>query len=170
MDLDRLTKAIVTVAQMARMCGLSRSRFYMLVKDGIMPQPSRNPETQRPFYSREQQEQCLLVRQTNCGVNGRPVFFYGHRLATAPVSASPVKKRAGQPHAKASRAAPSDLIIEELRHGLEQLGLADVPAEKVRRVLAETHPDGHKGVLTATLLMAVFQRLRRQDSPDNVPR
>ena len=73
--MDQATKEVVTVAEMARMCGLSRSRFYGLVKEGIMPLPSRNAATKRPFYTRERQAQCLLVRKTNCGVNGRPILF-----------------------------------------------------------------------------------------------
>ena len=49
------TKAIVTVSEMARMCGLSRARFYQLQKAGIFPPPERNAETDRPFYSEELQ-------------------------------------------------------------------------------------------------------------------
>lgn len=165
-----VTKEIVTCAEMARMCGLSRSRFYMLIREGIMPQPSRCPDTQRPFYSREQQEQCLLVRKTNCGINGRPTLFYAQR------SPAPVVTRVSAPRrpATARRSQPTavaDPVILELQHGLEQLGLTEVGEPKIRAVLVEAHPDGYAEVPIPQLLMTVFRRLReRQDSQDNVTR
>ena len=166
--MDQSLKEIVTVAEMARMCGLSRSRFYGLVREGIMPLPSRNATTKRPFYTREQQAQCLLVRKTNCGVNGRPILFYAHRLEMTqkPI----VRKLTGKPSPKPAKSTQSDPIIDDLRHGLEQLGMVDVPPEKVRKVLSEAYPDGHATLPTSTLLMTVFQKLRCQDSPDNVAR
>lgn len=163
-----VTKEIVTCAEMARMCGLSRSRFYMLVGDGIMPQPSRHPETQRPFYSREQQEQCLLVRKTNCGINGKPILFYAQRTNVNDrimTPRRPLAPRRSQP------TVTTDPIILELQHGLEQLGLSEVVESKIRAALVEMYPDGHAGVPMPQLLMAVFRRLReRQDSPDNLAR
>jgi hypothetical protein len=165
---DQLTpkKEIVTVAEMARMCGLSRSRFYGLVKDGIMPQPSRHPETQRPFYSREQQEQCLLVRKTNCGINGKPILFYAQRVTISNRIATPRRPRTAR---RSQPTVTTDPVILELQHGLEQLGLADVAEPKIRAALVEVYPDGHEGVPMPQLLMTVFRRLReRQDSQDNV--
>lgn len=158
-------KEIVSVAEMARMCGLSRSRFYGLVKDAIMPQPSRNTTTKRPYYSREQQEQCLLVRRTNCGVNGAPILFYAHRLEMT--QKPPTKKQVGKSNPKVPK---SDPIIEDLLHGLEQLGMTEVSPEKVRKVLVGVYPDGHEGLPKSTLLMTVFQKLRCPDSQNNVAR
>lgn len=165
-----VTKEIVTCAEMARMCGLSRSRFYMLIGDGIMPQPSRHPETQRPFYSREQQEQCLLVRKTNCGINGKPILFYAQRTPIIVVNRAVAQRRpatARRPQAT----VVADPVVLEVQHGLEQLGLADVAEPKIRAALVETYPDGYEGVPMPQLLMTVFRRLRaRQDSQDNVTR
>ncbi|MDM8006895.1 MAG: hypothetical protein QUV05_12215 [Phycisphaerae bacterium] len=163
--MDQVSKEIVTVAEMARMCGLSRSRFYGLVKEGIMPQPSRNTTTKRPYYSREQQEQCLLVRRTNCGVNGAPILFYAHRLEMT--SKPPTRKKPGKPSPKAAK---SDPIVEDLLHGLEQLGMTEVPPEKVRKTLVEVYPDGYAALPKSTLLMTVFQTLRCPDSQNNVAR
>ena len=131
-------KQIVTVAEMARMCRLSRSRFYMLVKDGIMPEPSRKDETNRPYYSREQQEQCLLVRSTNCGINGTPILFYSQRMdrQTTVVAGRSKTIRAARRAGTSRRQVQTDPIIEELQHGLEQLGMSDVPEAKVRTALA----------------------------------
>lgn len=157
-------KEIVTVAEMARMIGLSRSRFYSLLSEGIMPVPSRNEQTGRPFYSRSQQQECLQVRAQNKGINGKPILFY----ATAP-RPQQVQKPKGQ-KLSGRKASPQqrDPLIEDLQHGLAQLGLADVSELAIRRALAETHPDGHGQVEPATLLMAVFRHLKRPNSPDNV--
>lgn len=162
MDTLRVTKEAVTCAEMARMCGLSRSRFYMLAKEGIMPEPSRNPETQRPFYNREQQEQCLLVRRTNCGVNGRAVLFYAQRLPTADRIVTP--RRAAVVTRRQRAAVAPDPVVTELQHGLAQLGMAEVPEPRVKAALAAAHPDGHANVPTPQLLMTVFRRLREEGS------
>jgi site-specific recombinase XerD len=56
-------KAAVTVAEMARMLGMSRSRFYQLIGKAF-PQPSRD-EGGRPFFDEEGQKVCLEVRRRN---------------------------------------------------------------------------------------------------------
>src|SRR5687767_9090134 len=77
------TKTVVTVSEMARMCGLSRSRFYQLVEAGVFPQAVYSVATRRPIYVEEAQKVCLEVRRRNCGINGQPVLFYsrGHLLS-----------------------------------------------------------------------------------------
>ena len=42
-------RAAVTVAEMARMVGLSRARFYQLQKAGVFPTPQMNPSTEAPI-------------------------------------------------------------------------------------------------------------------------
>src|SRR5271170_5577242 len=74
------TKAIVSVSEMARMCGLSRARFYQLQKTGVFPAPLY--QEGRPVYTEEQQAICLEVRKKNRGVNGKPVLFYARRVIT----------------------------------------------------------------------------------------
>lgn len=159
MQYEQTVKEVVTVAEMGRMCSLSRSRFYGLVREGVMPSPSRNPETGRPFYTKVQQEQCLQVRRTNCGVNGKPILFYSvavHRQEPL----LPKRKTVGM-KPKAVRSSAGDLIIDDLLHGLEQLGLADVPRAKLIGILAELHPDGYADAQPAELLATVFRRLSR---------
>ncbi|GAB5517605.1 hypothetical protein [Rhodopirellula baltica] len=76
------TKAVVSVAEMARMVGLSRQRFYQ-VMGTTFPSPLYDTRTRRPFYPEDLQKVCLNVRRSNCGADGRPVMFYakGHRPA-----------------------------------------------------------------------------------------
>ena len=67
------TKAAVTVAEMGRMCGLSRARFYQLI-GATFPMPVYDVATRRPFYDEEAQKVCLEVRRRNCGIDGRTDF------------------------------------------------------------------------------------------------
>ena len=58
MSVPKETKFVVTVAEMARMVGLSRSRFYQLIGTAF-PQPERQEGTGRPIYTEEQQAGLL---------------------------------------------------------------------------------------------------------------
>src|SRR5471030_3118948 len=75
------TKPVVTVSEMARMCGLSRSRFYQLIGT-TFPAPLMDKK-KRPFYSEELQAVCLEVRRRNCGIDGKPILFYARRIGPA---------------------------------------------------------------------------------------
>ena len=159
-------KEIVTVTEMAHMCRLSRARFYQLIGEGIFPEPSRNEQTGRPFFDREQQEQCLTVRRTNKGANGKAVMFYGCRLGPRP---RPVSKRKWLPISRSSNGrARQGSDFAELRHGLAQLGMTNLTDADVRQALSQAYPDGHRDVESADLLRAVFEELQRRDSQDNL--
>ena len=149
-------KEIVTVTEMARMCGLSRARFYQLVGDGVFPAPSRNEMTKRPFFDQEQQQQCLLVRRTNRGVNDKAVMFYGYRAEMPP---STPKPRTPKRIARKAIVNQPDQRIVELRHGLTQLGTSANDRD-IRRALTDLYPDGCDGVEPNELLRAVFGQLR----------
>ena len=78
MSAEQPMKAAVSVAEMARMCSLSRARFYQLMKAGTFPPPEYDAQTGRPFYPEEKQRACLEVRRRNCyGVGERNVTPYG---------------------------------------------------------------------------------------------
>ncbi len=158
-------KEIVTVTEMARMCRLSRARFYQLIGEEIFPTPSRNEQTRRPFFNREQQEQCLLIRRTNRGANGKAVIFYGYRLEAPPLP--PKRKRL--PNSRSPKGqARQDSVFTELRHGLAQLGLVSVTDSNIRQALAREYPNGHRNVESAELLRAVFGAIQRRNSADNL--
>jgi hypothetical protein len=147
------TKAVVTVAEMARMCNLSRARFYQLQKAGIFPTPLYDVSTRRPFYDQELQKVCLEVRRRNCGVNGKPVLFYARR-----------------PGLRANTSKPKKATVEKsnLVEGLKSLGLTTVTAAQVGSALGELFPCGTTGVAEAEVLRSVFLVLRRRDSSGNV--
>jgi hypothetical protein len=153
------TKAAVTVAEMARMVGLSRSRFYQLIGTAF-PRPERQPGTDRPVYTEQLQLVCLEVRRRNCGIDGRPVLFYARRLGTASGRPKPPK-----PKLEAKR---GDVLA--LVEGLDALGLTTATGTRVEQVLHELFPRGTGGLDQGEVLRAVFLHLRRQNSADNVGR
>ena len=85
------TKAAVTVAEMARMVGLSRARFYQLMGTAF-PSPVYDVATRRPHFDEDQQKDCLEVRRRNCGIDGKPILFYCRR---APINSKRPSKIAG---------------------------------------------------------------------------
>ena len=159
-------REIVTVTEMARMCRLSRARFYQLTGEGIFPTPSRNDQTGRPFFDREQQEQCLTVRRTNKGANGKAVIFYGCR--PQPVPKLPSKRKRLPISTSPKGQTRQDPVVTELRHGLGQLGLSNVTEQQVRQALTKAYPDGHRDLESAELLRTVFGELQRRDSADKL--
>ena len=146
------TKAVVTVSEMARMCGLSRARFYQLQKAGIFPPPERDAQTDRPFYSEELQKVCLSVRKRNCGVNGKPILFYARHRPLTPPTSKPRKVT-----------APKVEQYPELIEALQALGLAGVTAAQVGAAVKEVFPQGIAGVDQAEVVRAVFLFLRRKN-------
>jgi hypothetical protein len=157
MSVQIQTKAVVSVAEMARMCGLSRARFYQLVEGGVFPPPLYRIDTKRPFFNQAMQEICLEVRRRNCGINGRPVLFYAPRLGT------PMPKPKTTPPKNSHKHA--DLI-----EGLRALGLTFVNSTQVEAAIATCFPNGKSGVDDETVLRTVFLHLKRQNTSDNVGR
>ena len=150
-------KAAVSVAEMARMVGLSRQRFYQLMGT-TFPYPLYDVKTRRPFYTEEMQQACLEVRRRNCGIDGKPVLFYasGHR----PRVQRPVGKR--KPPARRNQ-------CEGLLDGLTALGLA-ASEKQVAEAVKHVFPKGVANVDQAEVLKAVFLFLKRQNSGDSVGR
>jgi hypothetical protein len=158
MSVQVQTKAVVSVAEMARMCSLSRARFYQLVNEGVFPPPLYRIETRRPFFNQDMQEVCLEVRRKNCGINGKPVLFYARRFTPSTI-------------AKAKRTpAPKTNKHADLIDGLRALGLTTVTASQVEWAFQQSFPHGKVGIDDETVLRAVFLHLKRQDSGENVGR
>src|SRR5205809_1024489 len=123
------TKAIVTVAEMARMVGLSRARLYQLIQAGTFPPPLYDLTTRRPHYTEEMQLVCLDVRRRNCGVNGKPVLFY----ARGPRPSITAKPRGTNKTKSTSHV--------ELVEGLAALGLTSTN-DQVESALTVLYPTG----------------------------
>lgn len=137
------TKAAVSVAEMSRMVGLSRGRFYQLIGSAF-PYPVYNVFTRRPFYDQEAQELCLEVRRRNCGINGKPILFYcRHAPKAAP------KKRNVQN------------LNAELLDGLKSLGLTATSAQ-VEAAIKTLFPKGIDGRDQSEVIRSVFIHLKAQ--------
>lgn len=155
-----MSKTVVSVAEMARMVGLSRARFYQLVAEGIFPTPIYDVHTHRPFFNEEMQAVCVEVRRKNCGVNGKPILFYAarHPLGQQP---RPVKKANAEPKQKGQ--------YLDLLDGLRSLGL-EVTAAQVGPVVNELFPAGIQDRDCGEVIRSVFLRMKRQNSTDKVGR
>jgi hypothetical protein len=151
------TKAIVTVSEMARMCGLSRARFYQLQRAGAFPPPVYSVTTHRPVYVEELQKVCLEVRRRNFGINGKPVLFYSRGMAGTPAIPKP-------------RKAPTPKNHADLVEALQALGLTSVTAAQVGAAIKEVFPQGMAGVDLAEVIRALFLHLRRKNPGDNLGR
>jgi len=154
MNDDTPLKMAVTVAEMARMVGLSRARFYQLMKAGVFPVPSMDEAKKRPFYDQEAQKVCLEVRRKNCGVNGQVILFYARRQEIAPT-----KKRAKAETKKHPQA--------ELVEAIKALGLT-VTAAEVGEAVAELFGGRTDGKDDGEVIRAVFLHLKRRNSGGNV--
>ncbi len=166
----QVEKEVVSISEMARMLGFSRARFYQLMNEGVLPKPTKTAESSRPFFTREQQGQCIEVRRTNRGVNGQAILFYAMRTPASAPPPAPTRQPRRRSAPERPRRSTEDATIIELRHGLSQLGVSQITEESVRAALAEMYPDGRSNLEHAELLRSVFERLNRQDSNDNVAR
>lgn len=145
-------KEAITVAEMSRLVGLSRQRFYQLVGTAFPP-PVYDVTSRRPFYTRELQEVCLDVRRRNCGIDGRAVLFYARRNIITPTK--PCRQRV-----KVSRATPAEHA--DLIDGLRSLGLIDVTPAQVASAVKTLYPSGLNGNDQGEALRGVFLHLKAQ--------
>ena len=148
-----VTKSAVSVTEMARMVGLSRARFYQLVRRGTFPPADQDTLTGRPCYFEEKQHQVLEVRRRNCGVDGSPILFYSRRRDLGQTKAP---SRPAKPMTKPNNHA--DVI-----HCLEQVKITMTSAQ-VEATLKELFPEGTEGKDTGTVVEAIIDRVHRQNS------
>jgi len=158
MSVQIMSKTVISVAEMARMVGLSRARFYQLVNEGIFPSPLYSVHTRRPFFSEEMQQVCMDVRKRNCGVNGKPILFYAARHPLEQKS-TPVKKPKTESKQKNQYA---DLLA-----GLRSLGL-EITAGQVEQVVKELFPTGIQNLDSGEVIRSVFLRMKRRNTADSV--
>lgn len=146
-----VTKSAVSVTEMARMVGLSRARFYQLVRRGTFVVADQDATTQRPFYSEDKQRQILEVRRRNCGVDGKPILFYSRRRDVGTVKTQRVAKT-----------PPKNNQFKELVESLSALGVTTTIGQ-VEPLVKELFPQGTEGLDPGEVIRAVFLRIRRQN-------
>ena len=144
-------KSIVSITDMAKLIGLSRQRFGQLVREGVFPPPDHDERSGRPFYDSIKQQQCLLVRQTNTGINGQPILFYAKRMDTG---------------AKRSKSKPPEPKTSTLiSESLAQLGVM-VTMRDIEAATASVFPGGTTSIAQETVLKSLFLHFRRKNQTD----
>ena len=127
----------LTFSEVSELLGISPSRLYDLIRDGIFPEPLRNPSNNRPYFSSELTESCRQVVKTRVGLNGRPY--------------TPNRKR------KATPMAPERGRHESLISSLSALGVAASP-KQIDEALKSLPPNLEEG----DLIKQIFLRLRQK--------
>jgi hypothetical protein len=121
---DNNLQAVCSVTQMAAKLGLSRVRFYQLLKMGVFPKPVYLGNPERPFYPLELQQKCEEIRNTGIGYNGQPILFN-----------NPLKDGSRKSQNR------SDDKYQELANILRQMGLK-VTLSKVKKAVKSVYPEG----------------------------
>lgn len=152
MNVNKPSKSIVSVSEMARMVGLSRQRFHQL-RGTTFPQPNYDPETKRPYYDLEKQQICLDVRQRNCGVDGKPILFYARRNDVGVVR-KPQKKKTNK---------TSNGKYDQITDSIRALGMK-TDSEKVGNAINNLFPNGIKNTDEAEVIRSVFLHLKQSEA------
>lgn len=140
------TKVVVSVVEMAEMVGLSKSRFYTLMDDGVFPGPVQNAASKRPVFDFDTQQRVLEVRRTGIANDGRPVLFNRKLTKTR----KPVQGR---------NAKPDSTEFSELIAALKGLGLTTT-TEAIGHAVAELYPNGMNGHDQGEVIRKLFLALQ----------
>jgi hypothetical protein len=159
--LDSSVTAAASISDVSRMVGLSRGRFYQLMRKGVFPSPVYDVRSRRPYFTDEQQRVCLEVRKMNCGVNGRPILFYARKaLFPKRTKSSPRRSNKNKPPSRWNG------ILE----GLKSLGL-EVTSTQVEEEICSVYPSGTDGVDDGEVLRNCYRKFRaRRNCSDIVGR
>lgn len=155
-----VSKSVVSVTDMARLVGLSRARFYQLVRKGTFPIADQDLLSKRPCYGEEKQRQILDARRRNCGIDGTPVLFYSRRRdagQTRTPSPSPKKLKAPIPR------------HQDILDGLAALNVT-VSAAQMDALLQELFPIGIDNHDLGEVIRSLFLRIQRQNTADKQTR
>ncbi len=147
--MGEIRKSVVSVTDMAKMVGLSRQRFAQLVKAGTFPSPDRDPTSKRPFYDATKQQQCLMVRQSNTGIDGRPILFYARRIDAGLKKAVPKKPNAD----------------DSLREALDMLGV-HVSQHQIDAAIKVVFNEGVEKIDFDRIVKGLFLHFRSKNPTD----
>ena len=152
-----VTKFAVSVTEMAKMAGLSRARFYQLVKKGAFPVADKDQISGRSCYLAEKQQQILESRRKNCGIDGKPILFYSRRS-----DSGKAKIKSDSPKLQSKSASTILEILTSLN--------VKISTEKLQSLLIESYPQGIDQIDPGEVVRTLFLRIKRQNSTDNLGR
>ena len=157
MSVELVTKAAVSVTEMARMVGLSRARFYQLVKKATFPSADHDLATGRPCYLEEKQRLILEARRRNCGVDGKPILFYCRR--------NDAGQKRSSPRPTIGKVKEVVKKYMDLIDGLAALNVTATVAQ-VEPLVKELFPNETDGIDPGEIIRTVFLRIQRQNTGD----
>ena len=149
---DSVTSA-ASITDVSRMVGLSRARFYQLIKAGVFPPPVYAIHSRRPYYTDQMQTVCVNIRKQNMGLNGQPILFYARKAPFA-------KKMKSSPRSSNKNKQPSrwNGILE----GLKSLGLGGIESEQIEAIIRTNYPSGISDIAEGEVLRTCYRNLRQQ--------
>jgi hypothetical protein len=148
----KIEKPICSISAMAKAILMSRSRFYQLQQQGILPLAIYDIRTKRAFFDQHLQEVCHRVRQTGIGVNGQYILFYTARQ-TRPDDVQKVNKRGSKP--KSNLRSEYDEIVQTLK----DMGM-NVSASDVEEAIRNLYPDGIDGKDQGIVIREIFRTIK----------
>ncbi|MBE0536850.1 MAG: hypothetical protein IH624_14385 [Phycisphaerae bacterium] len=157
----------MNVSVMSKLLGLSRSRLYQLITEGVILQPVYLIANRRPVFTREMALCNLRVKEQNVGVNGQVIMFYTSRRNDSPVARSkpsPVEKM----REKETRSPQVERHME-LIEALEALGIENIKVAQIDSAIRKCFPDGAENIGEDEILREVFRQLQCQN-PEHKPR
>jgi hypothetical protein len=155
--LARGRRAAYSVVEVARLCGLSRARFYDLIGSGVMPPPVYSIETRRPIYTAQLAAWCVEVRETNIAIDGRYVLFQERRIAPTPAAAAPSAT------VQTRRQPAIDPITQEMIESLRSMGFTG-PQDQIVEAIRRRCPQGLTEASFERDLLGLYGDLRRPTS------
>lgn len=151
--LDPNRRVVLTISDMARSVGLSRSRFYALMQQGVFPMPLYLIATKRPFYNERLRDECLNVRRTGLGVNDQPILFYPRR-------AGPPTTRSSKSSLRGKKKPPTiNPRVLRLIDLLKGLGVESPSPQSVTAALSDCFPNGADDKADHELVGAIYRHL-----------
>jgi hypothetical protein len=148
----------LSINQLCSLMGISRSRYYQLISEGLILPPVQS-DSKRPYFTRELALKNLEVKKNNIGVNGKICIFYNCISSSISSAKKPVKKD----NKKQTNNKYDDLII-----GLNSLGIQNIKPDQVDDAIKKCFPDGTGQVDEGEVLKQVFCLIRAQNSTDNL--
>ena len=149
---------IISINQFCSLMGISRSRYYQILSEGLIHPPVYS-DSNRPYFTRELALKNLAVKKNNIGVNGKICIFYNCNRA----SFSSAKNNTAKKEKKTTTTKHTNLI-----DGLSSLGIHDITSSQIDNVLKKCFPNGTNNVEEGEILRSVFCQIKAQNSEDNV--
>jgi hypothetical protein len=162
---DEYIPNVVSINQLCGLMGVSRSRYYQLLSDGIILPPIYSLESKRGYFTREMAEKNVSVIRNNVGLNGKVCLFYNtnRRAGSSPQKSA---KRKQLQHTS----IPEKNQYLDVIEGLTCLGLQGVKSSEVASIINKLYPNGTKNEDDGEVLKAVYRAIIKQNTIDNPDR